>query len=152
MSDFRMLDLNKVFMCGRLTRDPELRYLPNGTAVVKVCLAVSKKYTKSSGEKGEETLFINVEAWSKQAEFVNQYFAKGRPMFVEGRLKSRSWETDDGQKRSIVEIRADRIQFMDWVEQKDDSPGETEKPDEATPTDQQHDVEHDGVEDDDVPF
>ena len=116
MSKFQMLDLNKVFLAGRLTRDPELRYTPQGTAVVNLGLAVSRQYTTGSGDKREETCFVNVDVWDKQAEFVSKYFAKGRPIYVEGRLRSRSWETDDGQRRSVVEVRGDRVQFMDWVD------------------------------------
>lgn len=151
MSDFRMFDLNKVFLCGRLTRDPELRYLPSGTPVVKIGLAVSRKYTKASGEKGEETCFVNVEAWRKTAEFVDKYSVKGRPMFVEGRLKSRSWETDGGQKRSVVEVTADRIEFMDWVEQTGGSSPSASKPAASQDSPEEQDSPDEYM-DDDVPF
>jgi len=116
MGKFFMFDLNKVFLAGRLTRDPELRYTPEGTPVAKLGLAVSRQYTTRTGEKREETLFVNVDTWDKQAEFVAKYFEKGRPIFIEGRLRSRSWEAEGGQKRSVVEVRAERVQFMDWVD------------------------------------
>jgi len=107
-----MASLNKVFLIGNLTRDPELRYTPAGTAVVNLRLAVNRKYKDRNQEQKEEVCFVTVTAWDKQAEVCNQYLAKGRSIFVEGRLQSRSWETNDGQKRSILDIRAERIQFL----------------------------------------
>jgi single-strand DNA-binding protein len=107
-----MANLNKVLLIGNLTRDPELRYTPAGTAVVNLRMAVNRRYRDKNGENKEEVCFITVIAWDKQAEVCNQYLAKGRSLFVEGRLQSRSWETTDGQKRSVVEVRAERIQFL----------------------------------------
>ena len=107
-----MASFNKVFLIGNLTRDPELRYTPGGVAVVNLRLAVNRKFRDKSGELKEETCFVTVTAWDKQAETCNQYLQKGRPIFVEGRLQSRSWETPDGQKRSTIDIRAERIQFL----------------------------------------
>ena len=115
MSDLRVPDLNKVFLAGRLTRDPELRYLSTGTAVCKLGMAVSRFYKTKEGERQEETLFINVTCWSKTAEFVGEYYKKGRPLLIEGRLKSDEWEDKtSGQKRSAIEVVADRIQALDW--------------------------------------
>jgi len=145
MSQFRMFDINKVFLAGRLTRDPELRYTPDGTAVANLGLAVSRQYTTSSGEKREDTLFVNVEVWRKQAEAISKYSGKGRPLYVEGRLRSRSWETDSGQRRSVVEVRADRVQFMDWVER--DEPAGGDARDAAEPP-----TQDEPPTDDDVPF
>jgi len=145
MSKFQMFDLNKVFLAGRLTRDPELRYTSDGIAVAKLGLAVSRQYKTRTGEKREETLFVNVDTWDKQAEFVSKYFEKGRPIFVEGRLRSRTWESEGGQRRSVVEVRADRIQFMDWVDRDD-----TAAP--ATRETEQSGVAEDAPMDDDVPF
>jgi len=107
-----MASFNKVFLIGNLTRDPELRYTPGGVAVVNLRLAVNRKFRDKSGELKEETCFVTVTAWDKQAETCNQYLQKGRSIFVEGRLQSRSWETTDGQKRSTIDIRAERIQFL----------------------------------------
>jgi single-strand DNA-binding protein len=117
MSDLRMPDVNRVILCGRLTRDPELRYLTSGTAVCKMGLAVSR-FTKSrDGERREETMFINVEAWEKLAEYCGQYLKKGRPVWVEGRLRSNDWEDKNtGQKRTSIEVRAERMQALDWDE------------------------------------
>ncbi|MDP8266326.1 MAG: single-stranded DNA-binding protein [Candidatus Aceula meridiana] len=108
-----MASLNKVFLIGNLTKDPELRYTPNGVGVVNLRVAVNRKFRdRSSGELKEETCFVTTTAWDKQAEACNQYLAKGSPVFVEGTLQSRSWEANDGQKRSTIEIRAERVQFL----------------------------------------
>jgi single stranded DNA-binding protein (ssb) len=107
-----MASLNKVFLIGNLTRDPELRYTPAGLAVVNLRLAVNRRYKDRNGEQKEDVCFVTVTAWDKQAEVCNQYLQKGKPVFVEGRLQSRSWETTDGQKRNVLDIRAERIQFL----------------------------------------
>lgn len=107
-----MASLNKVFLIGNLTKDPELRYTPNGTAVSNLRIAVNRKFKDRSGELKEDTCFVTITAWDKQAEICNQYLSKGRPIFVEGILQSRSWETGDGQKRSTIDVRAERIQFL----------------------------------------
>jgi len=107
-----MANLNKVFLIGNLTRDPELRYTPNGTAVANLGLAVNRRFKDSSGELKEEACFLTVTVWDKQAEACCQYLQKGRPVFVEGVLQSRFWETSDGQKRSAIDVRAERVQFL----------------------------------------
>ncbi len=110
-----MANLNKVFLIGNLTRDPELRYIPSGTAVATFTLATGRAYTLASGEKKEETCFIRCVAWARQAELCGEYLSKGSPIFVEGRLQSRSWETPDGQKRSMIEVVVQNIQFLGKV-------------------------------------
>ena len=107
-----MASLNKVLLIGNLTKDPELRYTPNGTAVTNLRIAVNRKFKDRTGELKEDTCFVTVTAWDKQAEICNQYLHKGRAVFVEGILQSRSWETSDGQKRSTIDVRAERIQFL----------------------------------------
>jgi len=107
-----MASLNKVLLIGNLTKDPELRYTPHGTAVTNLRIAVNRKFKDRTGELKEDTCFITVTAWDKQAEICNQYLQKGRAVFVEGILQSRSWETGDGQKRSTIDVRAERIQFL----------------------------------------
>ena len=107
-----MASLNKVLLIGNLTKDPELRYTPSGVAVANLWLAVNRKYKDKSGEWKEDTCFITVSAWDKQAEVCNQYLQKGRPVFVEGRLQSRNWETTNGEKRTTIDVRAERIQFL----------------------------------------
>ena len=103
---------NKVLLLGNLTRDPELRYTPGGTAVANLGLAVNRKFKDSSGELKEEVCFLTVTVWDKQAEACCQYLQKGRPVFVEGVLQSRFWETPEGQKRSAIDVRAERVQFL----------------------------------------
>lgn len=107
-----MANLNKVFLIGNLTRDPELRYTPGGTAVANLGIAVNRRFKDSSGELKEEVCFLTVTVWDKQAEACCQYLKKGRPVFVEGVLQSRFWETNDGQKRSAIDVRAERVQFL----------------------------------------
>jgi len=107
-----MASYNKVLLMGNLTKDPELRYTPQGTAVANLRLAVNRKYKNKNQELKEETCFITVVVWSKQAETCNQYLHKGSACFVEGTLQSRSWEDNTGQKKSVVEVRAERVQFM----------------------------------------
>lgn len=106
-----MADLNKVFLIGNLTRDPELRYIPNGAAVTNFSLAINRSFTTQSGEKKEEVCFVRIIVWGRQAETCGQYLNKGSPVFVEGRLSYRSWESN-GQKRNTLEVRADRVQFL----------------------------------------
>jgi single-strand DNA-binding protein len=105
-------NLNKVLLIGNLTRDPELRYIPSGSAVATFTVAVNRVYKDQAGEKKEQTSFIRVVVWGRRAEVCGEYLSKGSPVFVEGRLQSRDWETQDGQKRSTVEVVADNIQFL----------------------------------------
>jgi single-strand DNA-binding protein len=106
-----MSSLNKVFLIGNLTRDPEVRYLPSGAAVADLRLAVNRKYKTQQGEDKEETCFVNVSAWGRQAETCGQYLTKGSPVLVEGRLRYEEWEKD-GQKNSRISVTAERVQFM----------------------------------------
>lgn len=114
MSQFSMIDVNRVFLAGRLTRDPELRYTGSGTAVTTLGVACNRRFKSRDGADREEVLYINVVGWGKTAENCANYLSKGRPIFVEGRLQSRQWERD-GQKRTTIEVVADRVQFMDFV-------------------------------------
>ncbi len=105
-------NVNKVFILGNLTRDPELRYIPSGQAVTSFSVAVNRTYNARSGEKKTETDFLRVVTWGKQAENCNQYLRKGSSVFVEGRLQSRSWQAQDGTKRTTIEIVAQSVQFL----------------------------------------
>jgi single-strand DNA-binding protein len=107
-----MANLNKVLLIGNLTRDPELRYIPSGTAVANFGLAMNRVYTTQDGERKEETCFVDVETWGKTAENCANYLAKGRSVFIEGRLRFHSWETEDGQKRSKLNVVAFNVQFL----------------------------------------
>lgn len=107
-----MANLNRIFLMGNLTRDPELRYTPGGAAVTSFGLAINTTIGRSDGgEPKEETCFVRVVVWGKQAESCKQYLTKGRLVCVEGRLIYRSWE-QDGKTRSTLEVRADRVQFL----------------------------------------
>jgi single-strand DNA-binding protein len=141
MADLRMPDLNHVFLAGRLTRDPELRYTPSNVALCKMGLAVSRTFKTKDGERREETLFINVTAWRGTAEYCGERLRKGQPIIVEGRLKSDEWEDKNtGQKRTSIEVQADRIQQISW-EDRDSKP----KPPEPRPIEEP-------IPEDDIPF
>ncbi|MGB2601366.1 MAG: single-stranded DNA-binding protein [Candidatus Omnitrophota bacterium] len=113
--------LNKVFLMGNLTRDPELRYVPSGAAVANFTLAVNRLYKDNAGEKKEDVSFIRVVVWGKMAEICGEYLTKGRPVLVEGRLKSRSWEDQSGQKRSALDVVAVNVQFIGPKGQRQDA-------------------------------
>jgi len=103
---------NKVMLMGNLTRDPEMRYIPSGQAVTTFSIAVNRVYNSQSGERKEEVSFIRIVTWGRHAETCNEYLKKGSSVFVEGRLQSRSWEAQDGSKRSTMEVVAQSVQFL----------------------------------------
>lgn len=105
------MNLNKAFIIGNLTRDPEIRAIPSGQSVVNFGVATNRRWTDPQGQKQEHTEFHNVVAFGKLAELCNQYLAKGRIAMIEGRLQTRSWQAQDGTKRTRTEIVADNIQF-----------------------------------------
>ena len=108
-----MANLNKVLLMGNLTRDPEVRYTPKGTAVTELGIAVNRIYAGESGEKREEVTFVDVTVWGRTAENVGEYLRKGRPVFIEGRLQLDSWEDkQSGQKRNKLRVVADNVQFL----------------------------------------
>ena len=104
--------LNKTLVIGNLTKDPELRYTPQGTAVCSLRLASSTTYKAKSGEDREDKLFITAVVWAKRAENCAEYLKKGSHIFVEGRLVTRSWEDKEGQKKSVIEMQVENIQFL----------------------------------------
>ena len=107
-----MANLNKVLLIGNLTRDPELRYIPSGSAVATFTMAMNRVYKLQTGEKKEEVSFVRVVVWGRMAENCGEYLKKGSPVFVEGRLQSRSWDGPDGQKRNTLEVVAMSVQFL----------------------------------------
>src|SRR5271168_4591484 len=108
-----MANLNRVLLIGNLTRDPEVRYTPKGTAVTEIGLAVNRIYSGEDGEKKEETTFVDVTLWARQAEIAGQYLKKGRPVFIEGRLQLDTWDDKtSGQKRSKLKIVAEGLQLI----------------------------------------
>lgn len=136
--------MNHIVLIGRLTRDPELRYTPNGLAVATFTLAVDRdRAPNQQGEK--ETDFIRIVTWQKQAEVCANYLKKGRLVAIEGRLQIRNYETQDGQKRTMAEVVANRVQFLERREDAGGAPGVTPGP--VNPID---DIE--GINLDDLPF
>src|SRR5579884_3504131 len=105
--------LNKVMIIGNLGKDPEMRFTANGSAVTNFSVAVSRNFPGGDGERREETEWFNVVAWNKLAEQCNQYLQKGRKVYVEGRLQTRSWDGQDGVKRYRTEVVANEVQFLD---------------------------------------
>lgn len=108
-----MVGLNKIMIIGNVGTDPEMRYTPNGNPVTSFRIASSRGYTASDGERRQETEWFTVVAWNQLAETVNQYLSKGRRAYVEGRLQSKEWEGNDGQKRFNNEIVANTVLFLD---------------------------------------
>lgn len=107
-----MASYNRVVLLGNLTRDPELRYIPSGTAVTEIGLAVNDRRKNANGEWVDETTFVDVTLWGRTAEIASEYLTKGRPVLIEGRLKLDTWETNDGQKRSKLRVVGERMQML----------------------------------------
>ncbi len=108
-----MASLNKIMIIGNLGTDPEMRFTPNGNPVTSFRLATTRTFTTSSGERRQETEWFDVVTWNRLAETCNQFLSKGRRAYVEGRLRTHSWEGADGQKRQRMEIVANRVLFLD---------------------------------------
>jgi single-strand DNA-binding protein len=148
-----MANYNKVILIGNLTRDPELRYTPKGLAIAKLGLAVNRSWRSESGEQREETTFVDVEAFGRQAETLGQYMKKGRPILIEGRLRLDSWEDkQSGQKRNRLVVVLESFQFLDsgGTRSGDDQGAEPRgRPAPATP---QPEPPEDNPHEDEVPF
>ena len=142
-----MPSLNKVFLMGNLTRDPELRYTPNGTAVAEFGMAVNRKWTTPDGEQRDETTFVDVNMWARRGEVISEYFRKGDPIFIEGRLRLDQWEGRDGQKRSRMRVVAENFEFIGAKR----GAGRPRTPEEEAPPSEPkaEDIE---VSDDEVPY
>jgi single-strand DNA-binding protein len=108
-----MVSLNKIMLIGNVGTDPEMRFTANGNPVTSFRVATSRSYTASDGERRQETEWFTVVAWKKQAESCNQFLTKGQRVYVEGSLRTRSWEGRDGQKRVTAEVIANRVLFLD---------------------------------------
>ena len=148
MNQLRLGYLNNVLLIGRLVADPELRYTQKGAPVCDFRIACSRRYkNRDTGEWQEETLFINIVAWRRQAELANDYLKKGSSVLIEGSLRSRQWETNQGDKRTATEVVARRIQFLD-VLPKDTSATDGEG---TVPADNEGGIKE-GAEDIDTPF
>jgi len=107
-----MASLNKVFLIGRLTRDPELRRVPSGTPVCEFSIAVNRYFTDSSGERVEETSFVDIVIWGKRAEIFNEYMSKGEEVLIIGRLKQDRWTNDNNESRSKIRVICEDFQFL----------------------------------------
>ena len=149
-----MANFNKVILAGNLTRDPELRYTPKGTAVARITLAVNRTYTGSEGgEKKEEVSFVDVDIWGRQAEVIAQYMKKGRPLLVEGRLKQDTWEDKNTkQKQSKLKVVLESFSFIDSGNRGGDGAPAPARPSAsaAAPAPEPQDAEP--PQDDEVPF
>ena len=108
-----MPNLNRVMLMGNLTRDPELRYTPNNTAVCQIGMAINRRWKDQNGEQKEEVTFIDCEAWGRTGEVINQYLRKGRPIYLEGRLKLDQWQDKEGNNRSKLKVVVESFEFID---------------------------------------
>lgn len=116
-----MASVNVFVGAGNLCSDPELKFIPSGQAVCNLRLAINRKWKDKSGVDKDEVCFVTVVAWGKVAESCGEYLKKGASVLVEGRLQSREWENEQGQKRTVLEICADRVQFLDKKEKSKDN-------------------------------
>jgi single-strand DNA-binding protein len=117
MADIRLPTLNRIFLSGNLTRDPELRYTPSGVPVTTFRLASNRRYKAQNGDWKEEVCYVNVVAWQRLAELCSERLHKGSGVVVDGELQTRSREAETGQRRTIVEIRARQVQFLNRPEE-----------------------------------
>lgn len=138
-----MPSYNHVVLIGNLTRDPELRYTPQGKAVCDFDIAINHQYKDSKGEKIEQVDFVPITIWAKQAELVVEFLKKGRQCLVEGRLKQEKWTNKEGQKRSRLKVNGIRVLFLGSPVKKDQQPSEK-------PSDAEQDPATDSKED--IPF
>ena len=164
-----MASFNRVILMGNLTRDPELRYTPSGSAVCEFGLAMNRSYKTSSGEQRDETCFVDVTMWGRRGEVISEYFTKGRPILIEGRLKYDSWESAEGRRSKLVVV-AENFEFVGGRqdgggggrqgggsrrrddgarrdERRDEAPRQRKQPPREEPADEGFDVS-----DDEIPF
>lgn len=159
-----MANLNKVMLIGNLTRDPELRYTPKGTAVADISLAINRVWNNEQNQKQEETIFVDVTLWGRQAELAQQYLTKGRGAYIEGRLQMDTWDDKEtGKKRSKLKVIGENLQFLpDGRNSAGGGGGYAERPQQASrPPQQQRSAPPQGAsaappdeyqEEDDIPF
>ena len=152
-----MANFNKVILAGNLTRDPELRYTPKGLAIAKIGLAINRTWKNEAGETKEEATFVDVDAFGRTAENIGQYFKKGSPILIEGRLKLDQWDDKQtGQKRSKLGVIMETFQFMGskggGEGNAPDAPPPRSRPAPSAPKTESPDSEPPPPEDDDVPF
>ena len=147
------MSVNKVILLGRLGQDPELKYTPGGAAVCNFSLATTEAWTDKAGQKQEKTEWHRVVVWGKLAELCNQYLAKGRQAFLEGRLQTRSWDDKDGTKRYTTEILASTVQFIGGAAQASNNTSVDSSYSQAAPAAQDYQIASDAsFAADDIPF
>ena|SRR5256885_161662 len=152
-----MANFNRVILAGNLTRDPELRYTPKGTAVARIGMAINRTWKSETGETKEEVTFVDVDAWGRQAEVIAQYVKKGRPLLVEGRLKLDQWEDKNThQKQSKLKVILESFSFLDSARGDGNGPTDPARvrsaPAAAAAAPEPSEAEADPPEQDDVPF
>ena len=131
-----MASFNQVILLGNLTRDVELKHTPSNQAVANIGLAMNRQYQTRDGERREETTFVDCEAWGRQAEVMAQYLSKGRPVFIEGRLKLDQWQDRDGNNRSKLKVVIENFQFIDSRGGGGDAPTQTSAAPQSVPEDE----------------
>lgn len=141
-----MASFNKVILMGNLTRDPELRVTNTGLSICKLSLAVNRTFTTKDGDSKDETTYVDIDAFGRQAETLSKYLQKGRPIMVEGRLKLDQWETNEGQKRSKLGVILENFQFIGGRDSASSTSATDANPEPEAPQ------SNGGFEDDDVPF
>ena len=144
-----MVSVNRIIIIGNLGSEPEMRFTPNGRPVTSFSVATNRRYTTSEGERREETEWFTVVTWARLAEQCNQYLTKGRLVYVEGRLRTHTWEGQDGQRRSRNEIVADRVSFLD---RQAVAPLPEEKVEETGTEEKVEETGTDELEAEDIPF
>ena len=142
------MSVNKAILIGRLGKDPELRYTPSGKAVASFSLATNERWTGQDGQKQEDTTWHNIVVWGRQGETAKEYLAKGKQVYIEGRISNRSYDDKDGNKRYISEIVAQNIQFLGSRGDQRPAAESSEKPDASPPPP----AGETGADDDDLPF
>ena len=162
-----MPNLNKVQLMGNITRDPEVRYTPKGTAVTDIGLAINRNYSTDDGDRREETTFVDITFWGRQAEVIGEYMKKGRPLYVEGRLQLDQWEDKNtGQQRSRLKVIGDNFQFLGGRDEGGQRGGgqgqqssqqvapqqQAQQAQQQAPTQQNYDPIPPSDDDDDIPF
>jgi len=153
-----MANFNRVILAGNLTRDPELRYTPKGTAVARIGMAINRTWKTESGENKEEVTFVDIDAWGRQAEVIAQYVKKGRPLLVEGRLKLDQWEDKNThQKQSKLKVILESFSFLDSARGDSNGPADSARsrsaaPPSSAPLSETPEAEGPPTEQDDVPF
>ena len=146
------MSVNKVILVGNVGRDPEVRYLDKDVAVANFPLATSESYTAKNGERVTSTEWHNIVAWRGLAKVIEQYVKKGDPLYIEGRIRTRSWDDKDGNKRYTTEIYCDNMEMLGRRRDKDDSGTQDQQPPQNEPENRVNEPDFDPNEEDDLPF